>query len=52
MMCKYNWYDNYFEKKRAGVWNMEIKRMNYGCAYYDVAHCKRIDIFTTTKARC
>ena len=47
VVCKYQRYENIFENKRLGVWKRYIKRTNHGCAYCDVALCKRhFDIFT------
>ena len=47
VMCKYQWCDNIFEKKRVGVYNRDIKRTIHGCAYCDVAICKNhFEIFT------
>ena len=41
VMCKYQWYEKIFVNKRFGVWNRETKRTNHGCAYCDVALCKK-----------
>ena len=47
LMCKYQWYENIFEHKRVNVWNRKIKQTNHGCAYCDVAICKKYFDFLT-----